>query len=239
MDFTHIAICDDEAEQRAYLAQLLRAWFLQHPSLPQADVREYSSAEAFLFDYEEIKDWQLLILDIEMGKISGMDLAKRLREQGDPVAIVFVTGYDDYMGEGYDVEALHYLIKPFSEEKLFGVLERALLKEPEPRHIFDAEEGSISLAFSDIWYAEAFGHYCILYTKDRSYKLRCGISALEKQLEGTCFEKSHRSYLVNLRHVLSVKPGGIELDDGRHIPLSRNAYRRCQLAFIELFGEQK
>ncbi len=240
MDIKHIAVCDDETEQRTYLIQLVREWFLQQPSL-YADVKGFPSAEAFLFEYEENKDWQLLVLDIEMKQMSGMSLAKKLRSEGNSVPIVFVTGYDDYMEEGYDVEALHYLMKPLSVERFHLVLNRALLTKEEPRHIFETAEGDILLSNSSIWYAEAEGHYCTLYTKDKSYRLRCSISALEKQLEGAGFEKPHRSYLVNLRHVILIKPQEVILDDERSIPLSRNVHRQFHMAFIKLYqyGEEK
>ncbi len=234
MDIKHIAVCDDEAEQRTYLVQLIREWFSQHPFMC-ADVREFPSAEAFLFEYDANMDWQLLVLDIEMKQMNGMLLAKKIRSQGNNVPIVFVTGYDDYMEEGYDVEALHYLMKPISEEKFKRVLERALLTKAEPRHIFETVEGEVLLSNSSIWYAEADGHYCILYTKDRSYELRCSISALEKRLEGAGFAKPHRSYLVNLLHVMSIGKGEVILDDERSIPLSRNAHRQFHMAFIRLY----
>lgn len=232
----HIAVCDDEAGQRDYLISLIGQWFAGHSAL-KGDIRQYPSAEAFLFDYEENKDWQLLVLDIEMKEISGMKLAKKIRAGGDSVPIVFVTGYDEYLEEGYDVEALHYLMKPLSEEKFNRVLDRALLRQTEPRHVFETEEGSVSLALSSIWYAEADGHYCALYTQDKSYKLRCSISALEKRLQGTCFEKAHRSFLVNLTHVLSITHREVIMDDGRRIPLSRNVYKEFNLAFINMYED--
>ncbi len=76
MDIKHIAVCDDEAEQRTYLVQLIREWFSQHPFMC-ADVREFPSAEAFLFEYDANMDWQLLVLDIEMKQMNGMLLAKK------------------------------------------------------------------------------------------------------------------------------------------------------------------
>ena len=116
-----IAICEDNDEQCAALRRLLDEWSLGKPFAFIID--EYISAESFLFSYPE-KTCDLLILDIEMGEINGMELAKRLREKADSLPILFVTGYSEYMNEGYEVEALHYLLKPVDKEKLFAVLDR-------------------------------------------------------------------------------------------------------------------
>lgn len=77
--------------------------------------------ESFLFRYEEKKDYDILLLDVEMKAISGMELARRIRRENDSVQIVFITGYPDYISEGYDVSALHYLMKPISAGKLSEV----------------------------------------------------------------------------------------------------------------------
>lgn len=91
-------------------------------------VREFTSAENFLFHYAENKEYDILLLDIEMGDMDGISMAKKLRQDNHTIQIVFVTGYSDYIAEGYEVEALHYLLKPLKEEKLFTVLDRAARK---------------------------------------------------------------------------------------------------------------
>ncbi len=82
-----------------------------------AELLRFPSAEAFLFHYAEDKSCDILLLDVEMGAMNGVELAKRIREENDALQIVFITGYTDYIAEGYDVSALHYLVKPVSREK--------------------------------------------------------------------------------------------------------------------------
>lgn len=88
----------------------------------------FSSAEASIFHYVENKEYDVLLLDIEMGNMDGVTLARQIRKSNKNVQIVFITGYSDYIAEGYDVEALHYLMKPLKDEKLFDVLDRAVNK---------------------------------------------------------------------------------------------------------------
>ena len=118
-----LAVCDDEERQIQYLAALVRDWAEQSGRM--VSIRPFFSAEEFLFQYEEEKDYDILLLDIEMGNTNGVELAKRIRQENDAVQIVFITGYPDFIGEGYEVGALHYLLKPVSGEKLNQVLDRA------------------------------------------------------------------------------------------------------------------
>ena len=89
-----IGICDDDAAQRAYLKEIATDWAKRSHCL--AEVKQYSDAKAFLFEYAEEKDFDILLLDIEMPEISGIELAKTVRRDNAAVQIVFVTGYYEY-----------------------------------------------------------------------------------------------------------------------------------------------
>ena len=107
-----IAICDDSRADAEYLSALVREW-----AQGQAvQLQRFPSAEAFLFRYEEEKDYDLLLLDIEMGNMDGVSMARAVRKENESVQIVFITGYSDYIADGYDVGALHYLLKPVKKE---------------------------------------------------------------------------------------------------------------------------
>lgn len=118
-----IAICDDDRATADYIASQVSVWAMGQDEPVTADI--FPSAEAFLFCYAEDKDYQLLLLDIEMGEQNGIDLAKTIRRENEEVQIAFITGYPDFMAQGYEVSALHYLMKPVSPEKLFALLDRA------------------------------------------------------------------------------------------------------------------
>ena len=118
------AICDDNAADLNDLSNLLSLWAADRGITVTID--RFPSAESFLFHYVEVKNYDLLLLDIEMGAMDGVTMAKRIRKDDESVQIVFITGYSDYIAEGYDVAALHYLMKPVNRDKLFSVLDRAL-----------------------------------------------------------------------------------------------------------------
>src|SRR5699024_356062 len=108
---------------RDFLAGLVRRWAGDRGHTVQLAL--YPSAESFLFHYAEDKSVQILLLDVEMGQMDGVTMARALRRDNDAVQIVFITGYSDYIADGYEVEALHYLMKPVDEAKLDEVLDRA------------------------------------------------------------------------------------------------------------------
>ncbi len=95
-----LAICDDNQADVSYLQALLEKW--AESTQTSLKIESYPSAEAFLFQYEEDKSFDLLLLDIEMGRMSGAELARRLRRENRRVQIVFITGYMEYIGEGYE-----------------------------------------------------------------------------------------------------------------------------------------
>ena len=121
-----IAICDDEQKQIEYITALVTLWSAKEGH--SCEIRAFESAEAFLFEYEDDKAYDILLLDVEMKNITGIELAKRIRKDNNRAEIVFITSHFEFVGEGYEVDALHYLVKPISEDKLSQVLTKAAEK---------------------------------------------------------------------------------------------------------------
>lgn len=118
----HIAVCEDEELQADYLKALLDRWQKLCGNRAQVDI--YNSAEQFLFEAEERPPYDLLLLDIQMGEMNGMELAREVRGKDKRVKIVFLTGVADYAIEGYGVGAEQYLLKPVKEPEFFALLNR-------------------------------------------------------------------------------------------------------------------
>ncbi len=233
-----VAVCDDETAQQQLMEKYLREWGGQRGI--RMDTVMFPDGESLLFAWEEDKAFDLLILDIEMRKINGMALAREIRRTDATVPILFVTGYDEYMAQGYEVSALHYLLKPVSREKLFGTLDRLQDSvRSEDKFLFKIGEAAVSLLESRIWYIEACAHKCILYTEDAHYELRRSITEIEAYLTKSAqkstpaFMRCHRSYLVNLRHISGIAKNDLILDNGVRLPVSRNAYKEMNEAFIQ------
>ena len=228
-----ITICDDDIGQLDNLRHLIREWN------SSAEIQEYCSSEQFLFGYPD-NPCDLLLLDIEMGDMNGMELARKLRSAGDTLPIIFITGYSEFMQDGYDVEALHYLLKPVNTDKLFAVLDRyASRHKTDNRVIFPCGDESVCINSEDIVYLEAFGKKTQITLKDgKEIVCICGLNAAtEKLSEG--FMSCHRSYVVNIGYIRSISKTEITLDSGQKIPLSRRLYDSVNKAFIEYYRENR
>ncbi len=227
-----IAICDDSDTDRQYVLNMVDRWAAGAGHAVHADT--FTSAENFLFHYAEESDYNILLLDIEMGAIDGVTMAKRLRRDNDSVQIVFITGYSDYISEGYEVAALHYLIKPVKEEKLFSVLDRAAEKLSKNERIltFEIGGGMVRVPIYQIRYADVFGNYVTIHAlSDITVKMTLG--ELEKQLDER-FYRVGRSVIVNLTNISRVTKAEIKLDNGAAIPLPRGAYDGVNRAIINM-----
>lgn len=138
-----IAVCDDKELQCRLLTEYLQEWAMGADVL--MEVIPFLSGESFLFSWEDDNAYDLLVLDIEMGELSGMELAEKVRAQNEEIPILFVTGYDQYMAQGYEVSAIQYLLKPLHKEKLFGVLDKLQRgQKAEEKLAFRGEDGSPS-----------------------------------------------------------------------------------------------
>ena len=227
-----VAICDDSAQDVLLLRSLTEAWAEERSA--RVVIRAFESAEAFLFSLEEEPDWDVLLLDVEMGGMNGVELARRLRAKGSRLEIVFVTGYSDYIAEGYDVSALHYLMKPVDRAKFFAVLDRARtrLLRAERTLMLPGTGEVVRVPLPDIVWIEVRGNYVTLHA-DREYTVKATLSAVEKQLDESFFRVG-RSFIVQLGCVRRVSRTQAELSDGAVIPLPRGAYEALNRAIISL-----
>ena len=234
----HIAVCDDEQVERDYLSALARQWANARGIALRLSC--HASAESFLFAREDAPPVDILLLDIQMREMDGVALARRLRAESRDIQILFITGYADHIAEGYDVSALHYLMKPVREDKLHEVLDRAVerLHQTEPALIVQTAEGAARIPLADILCVESFAHYIAIQTKKATHATRAGIGEIERSL-GDAFIRCHRSYIVGLRHISHITKGDVVLDSGRTVPLSRRLYTQVNLAFIAFHRERR
>lgn len=227
-----IAICDDEVNQIEYLSGVVHAWAKKNRHAIQ--VRTYPSAKAFLLDYAEEKDFDILLLDIEMPGMSGVELAKAVRKENSTVQIVFITGYYEYFSDGFDVSALHYLIKPADERKLMPVLDRAVsnLTYRQRAVLLSSPDGDVKVSLADIYYVESENVHVAVHTPSGVYRSRISLAKFSEQLDET-FLKVHRSYIVNLKYVKKITRTDITMVNGDLVPISRGMYDEVYAALIK------
>lgn len=227
-----IAVCDDSQADREYIIDMATHWAKKEQH--SIHISEFTSAENFLFFYEEKKDFDILLLDIEMGRMDGVSLAKKLRQENETLQIVFITGYSDYISEGYEVAALHYLMKPVKEEKLCSVLDRAVSKIRKNEQILNLEtEGKLlRIPLYQIRYLEVHKNYVTLHAKE-DYTVKKSLNQLTDSLDEH-FYRVGRSAIVNLSYINRVTKTEIILTGGTSIPLPRGAYEGLNRAIINM-----
>ena len=231
-----IAICDDEKTHREYLGTYVKEWSANRKVIDS--ILYFESSEEFYFHWCEKQDIDLLLLDIQMGKQNGVELARKIRETNKNLQIIFITGLSEYACEGYDVDALNYLIKPFKKERLFVCLDQAVKLQfvQGAKLLMETKEGLIGVFTNDIWYIEAFSHSCIVASKDKAYEVKQSIGSFENKPElKKSFIRCHRSFLVNIEHVYQITKNTIVLDNKKEIPVSRNAYKMVAETFVHHF----
>lgn len=235
MDYS-VAIVDDVLQDREYIAGLVYQWAQEKGHT--VTLKTFPSSEAFLFAREESKKTEMLLLDIEMGAMNGVELAKELRQvQKDTMLqLVFITGFPDFIAEGYEVDALHYLIKPVVPAKLFSVLDKAVTNlakvEKHLRVTYDRRTDFIPL--SKIYYIEAQRQYVLIHAEDGEYRMKTSLAETKRALDEYFFQ-CQRSFLVNLRYVAQVKNNCVILKNGIEVPIGRGMAEKVGKEIIKLF----
>ena len=226
-----VAIVDDSKTDAEFVQDILNSW----AELRQANIRAevFPSAEAFLFRYAEDKDWDILLLDIEMGAMDGVTMAKRVRQDNEAVQIVFITGYSDYIAEGYEVAALHYLMKPVNQDKLFAVLDRALERRKQEERCLNLEAYGemVRIPFYEIRYLDVHQNYVTVHAK-ADYTVKRTLGDFEKELDER-FYRVGRGMILNLKYIQRVTKTEVRLSDGTVLPLPRGAYESLNRAIIQ------
>lgn len=239
-DTVKIAVCDDEKNIRSYLVSLIRKQDIE------CSIMEYASADEYL---EDGREHDLIFLDIEMGGsetgLDGMGLARHIRGMDacrQPI-IIFVTGYEKYVYDAFDVGAFQYLVKPVDEQKFAEVFSRAvghILSEAEQRKkklvIQYGGEGK-AIPLNDIYYMESRNHNIVLYLKDGNMEYYAKIGDLEKELAGQ-FYRIHRGYLINLSHVEGYDRTEVRMANGDKLLLSRYKYDGFVQAYMDYISEE-
>lgn len=225
-----IVICDDDKNICTLFAHKIKSIY------PQSDIKCLYDGEGLLHMAQTEKAPDILLLDIQIDSADGMELARKLRDQGWKSILIFITAYADYVFDAFDVGAFHYLVKPVSDEKLGEVLYKAVEQcrqdksemEPteagaEPEKCIMVKRGGISTSIkaSDIVYAEVFNRKVVIHTTTDSIEYYGKLKSLEDELGGD-FYRPHRAYLVHLKYVTKYDRSVIFLQGGQVMMAKQN-----------------
>lgn len=234
-----IAICDDDHHDLLQIASLLESY--RNDRKAELTYTSFQNAIELLSSIES-GDYDVLLLDVLMPGINGMEAAREIRAHNNRTEIVFLTSSPEFAVESYSIRAHHYLLKPATEEKLFPILDRLLddFKRPEDALRIKTQSSVFSLPYGKIEYIEVSAKKLYFYLTDGSTREVAGSLAGFEQvlLKRPGFLKVHRSYLVNLQWVQELRQGELVTVTGRRIPVSRSAYPQVRTAYTQfLFSE--
>lgn len=238
MQKLRIAVCEDEKTQMDYLCRKLEKF--EEENEVRLDIDCYFNAEQILFEKEDKAQYDIFILDIQLKKMNGMELAKKLRSVDKEAYIVFLTGLREYALEGYEVGAVRYLLKPLKEENLFAALREICEQETGRRTTYlILENAGKKILCRDILYVEADGHYLSFVQEKKTDQCKASLNSMAKELEEKGFALLRRGLYVNLYHVERIGRQECTLDDGSSLPVSRGCYQNLNQSFIRYYKTER
>ena len=229
-----IAICDDEKNIRIYLSALVRKQGIE------CEITEYATAGDYLASGVE---YDILFLDIELEcpeqNMDGMKMARQIRsmEGTKQPIIIFVTGYEKYVYDAFDVGAFQYLLKPVDEQKFADVFrraaEQAATSAEQDKKVLMIQYGSTgkTIPLSDIYYMESQNHKIAVHMKDGVLEYYAKMSDLEEELQGQ-FCRVHKGYLINLSYVDEYNKTEVTLTNGDKLLISKYKYEDFVKAYL-------
>lgn len=220
-----IAVCDDE---ELFIRKIYQFLWQQ----PDCVVECFRSSAKLLERYTAGERYDVLFLDILMSPISGMELARKIREFDHYAILIFMTAYVEYAPEGYEVDAFRYLLKPVKEEDISLVMREVRKKLGDSAHtlLLKTSECNLLLRISEVLYLEVANKETILHCRDDTITLRKSLNELEELLPTAFFFRIHRKFLVNLSHVREYDTLRLTLDSRQTLPVSRRKSREFNLA---------
>ena len=223
-----IAICDDLPGEREKLVSLL-----EHSSIPAA-YSQFESSEELLEAFRPGK-FDLLLMDIYMDGMTGVEAVRKIREIDETIPIAFTTTSTEHTLDSYRLSVLKYLEKPVRQKDVNDLMRLVKLQKDSALRLMIQQNGTVQrIPLSELFYLEQKGHHVMISQKDGStIQLYGKLSDLLPQLEGQPFFCPHKSYCVNLAFVcgINVEYQCYEMADGKNVPISRPNRSKAKRAY--------
>lgn len=224
-----VAICDEERENCSRLGCLIKR------QEPDCEIMCFYTCRQFL---EARQHFDILLLDIQMEKMGGIEVARAIRIHQEKTILIFVTALKEYASEAFDVAAFHYLVKPVSPEKFSRVFENACREVRRLESLgggqlfFQTRTRSFTIPKDEILYVESSKRKVEIHTLKESIVVYATMKHMEEQL-GERFYRCHRGYLVNLAYVAEYGAGMVWLQNGEKVYLAREKYSEFSRIYTE------
>lgn len=235
-----IAVCDDDEQELAHLRELITEYQLSRGI--SNECRFFSNSTDFLCDMKG-GEYDLVLLDVLMPGISGVQVARELRELDKNVKLIFISSSPEFAVESYRVGAYYYLLKPADADSLFPLLDKAeseLFLQKEQGFVLKDRKGVVMISFAGLEYAEVINKTVSFHMADGVVReVTAALADIEeKLLHRQEFIKTHRSYLVNLKYVQSIGESYIVTKNNHNIPVSRRRRSQIQDAYVHFLHQE-
>lgn len=224
-----VAICDDD---KVSCGRLRRLILEQEPG---CEVICFHAGKQFL---ESKQHFDILLLDIQMEDMSGIELARTLRINRENTILIFVTALKEYAAEAFEVSAFHYILKPVAPEKFCRVFENACREVRKQAALggeqlfFHTKLKSFTVLKNEILYVESKKRKVDVHTLNECFTVYATMKHMEERL-GSNFYRCHRGYLVNLAYVTEYGPGTVRLSNGAIVYMAREKYAEFVRAYTQ------
>ena len=226
------AICDDDPQFAALLKEALISR-LNSRNIA-FEISSFDTPSDLISRFEQGEPYDLLFLDIVFQDTTGIQTARRLRSFHTDTDIIFLSSSSDYALESFDVSPLHYLIKTDKLEKLEEALDRFFDKHADQSFYIKSREGILALPVSEILFFEIYGHDLSVHLiSGENHTFSGTLKKIEEDLPGSTFIRAHKSYLVNMAHIVKIARYEISLSNGKTIPISKKNYLSIMSAFVD------
>jgi len=230
-----IAICDDESKMRVELRDY--TLHLVHDYVDSVNISIFENGQQLLDHYP--RDLDVLLLDIQLGDIDGISVAKKIRKFDTQVNIVFITSLPQFAVDGYKVRAFGYLLKPLSYQDFFMELQELIGRVVDAREsklLIKSGTEQVHLTISEIIFAETQGRKLLIHTDKGNYENSSTLASLEETLAPHQFVRCHTAFLINSDRVQKIMSTSLLLTTGEVIPISKHRRTQCVQELSRYWG---
>lgn len=234
MVLIRIAIVEDEPTERDRIKVYLEE--IAQEGQTQFDIEQYSSGMAFVMS--GMKDYDLVLMDIDMPNLNGIETAKALRKVDQSATLIFVTNMAQYAISGYEVNAIDFILKPVNRYSFAIKIKRAISRTAKKNDnaIQIKMDGTIFLVHMyQIMYLEVDGHYVIFHTTQGDYKEYTTLKLAQKRINSSHFVQCNQSFLINMKYIESVSRESVTVG-GTVIYISRKMKTEFMNAVLDFLG---
>lgn len=231
-----IALCDDDLNFHILFGDMLLKSFSQRNI--EYTLTLYDNVDSLLGSIDKGAFFDLLFLDILISEDNGIDLARLIRKRKFKTDIIFVTSSVEFAIDGYDIEPLHYLVKPLNKDKLEVAIDRFINRKLPQKILLKTSSGTLSLQTSDIVYFESYGHNMVVHLQNKTtVEISIPLKKLEDDLAPLIFFRTHKSFLVNLQYIEKIVRYTVSLSTGETVPIVKERYNSTAMhTFIRFFS---